>query len=123
MRRRGAAKGKSAMKFRKELIGATTTTLILSVLSESATHGYQIVRRANELSGGVFEWQEGTIYPVLHKMELAGLIEGGWTIGETGKKRRVYAITSEGTRVLREQKQEWAVFSQAVTALLEVRHA
>lgn len=111
------------MKFRKELIGATTTTLILAVLKDAATHGYEIVRRVNELSGGVFEMQEGTIYPVLHKMEIAGLIEGGWTIGETGKKRRVYAITSEGSRVLKSQKKEWAVFSQAVSALLEVRHA
>lgn len=111
------------MKFRKELIGATTTTLILSVLMDSETHGYEIMRRVNELSGGVFEWQEGTIYPVLHKMELAGLIEGCWAIGETGKKRRVYAITADGARLLREHKKEWTAFSQAVTSLLEMKHA
>jgi DNA-binding PadR family transcriptional regulator len=111
------------MKFRKELVGATTTALILSVLRESNAHGYEIVRRAGELSSGIFEWQEGTIYPILHKMEIAGLIEGGWTIGETGKKRRVYAITSAGRRVLREQKKEWGIFSQTVTAMLEVKHA
>jgi PadR family transcriptional regulator, regulatory protein PadR len=111
------------MKFRKELIGATTGTLILSVLKESETHGYEIVRRVNELSGGLFEWQEGTIYPVLHKMEIAGLIEGRWAIGSTGKQRRVYAITSDGSRVLKDQKKEWAVFSRAVTAMLEAAHA
>lgn len=111
------------MKFRKELIGATTTTLILAVLKEAETHGYEIVRRVNELSGGLFEWQEGTIYPVLHKMELAGLIEGRWTVGETGKQRRVYAITTEGSRTLKSQKKEWEIFSQTVSRMLEVKHA
>lgn len=111
------------MKFRKELVGATTNILILSVLKESDTHGYEIVRRVNDLSGGLFEWQEGTIYPVLHKMEIAGQIEGRWSIGDTGKKRRTYAITSEGLRVLKSQKKEWEVFTKTVTAMLEVTYA
>lgn len=111
------------MKFRKELIGATTTTLILAVLKESETHGYEIVRRVDELSGGLFEWQEGTIYPVLHKLELAGLIEGRWAIGETGKKRRVYAITREGSSALKAQRKEWEIFSTTVSRMLEVKHA
>ena len=111
------------MKFRKELTGATNATLILSILSAGPLHGYDIVRAANDQSGGLFEWQEGTIYPLLHKLELAGHIEGGWTVGPTGKQRRVYAITPQGRRTLRKQKKEWKTYSQAVTAMLEPSHA
>ena len=111
------------MKLRKELVGATTTPLLLSILRDAQIHGYEIVRRVNDLSGGVFEWQEGTIYPLLHKMEQSGLIRGSCTTGDNGKRRRVYSITKDGIRLLDDQRAEWSIFSKTVTRILEASHA
>jgi PadR family transcriptional regulator, regulatory protein PadR len=111
------------MKFRKELVGSTTATLILSVLSGASLHGYEIVRRINELSDGIFEWQEGTIYPALHKLEDKELIHGQWTEAISGKKRRVYSLTSEGKRMLVADAREWKIYSKAVEGILEASYA
>jgi DNA-binding PadR family transcriptional regulator len=111
------------MKFRRELVGSTTTTLILSVLSSGSAHGYEIVRRINELSNGIFEWQEGTIYPALHKLETKELICGQWAESSRGKKRRVYSLSSEGKRMLVAETREWSIYSKAVEGILEASYA
>ena len=111
------------MKFRKELVGSTTSTLVLSVLNTSPAHGYEIIRRVNELSNGVFMWQEGTLYPALHKLEDRELIEGQWVDAENGKTRRVYSLTENGKQALADATEEWAVYSRAVSGILEVSHA
>lgn len=111
------------MKFRRELVGGTTTTLILSVLSIGSAHGYEIVRRINELSDGILEWQEGTIYPSLHKLEAKDLIRGEWTEAANGKMRRVYSLTEKGGRILAADAREWSVYSKAVQVVLEASYA
>jgi PadR family transcriptional regulator, regulatory protein PadR len=111
------------MKFRKELVGSTTTTIILSVLNSGSAHGYEIVRRVNELSDGIFEWQEGTIYPALHKLEARELIQGQWVEASSGKMRRVYSLTKRGKRALIADAQEWSVYSKAVKIILEASYA
>jgi PadR family transcriptional regulator, regulatory protein PadR len=111
------------MKFRKELVGSTTATLILSVLNSGSAHGYEIVRRINELSEGIFEWQEGTIYPALHKLEARELIQGQWVEASSGKMRRVYSLTKRGKRSLIADAQEWSIYSKAVETILEASYA
>jgi PadR family transcriptional regulator, regulatory protein PadR len=111
------------MKFRKELVGSTTTTLILSVLNAGSAHGYEIVRRINELSDGIFEWQEGTIYPALHKLEARELIHGQWVEASNGKMRRVYSLTENGKRALKSDANEWSIYSKAVKTVLEANYA
>ena len=111
------------MRFRRELVGATTGPLILAALERGDAHGYEIVRRVGELSAGAFRWREGTIYPALHRLEKAGYIEGQWREGERGKQRRVYALTRDGRRELAARREEWEAYSKAVGAVLEVSHA
>jgi PadR family transcriptional regulator PadR len=111
------------MRFRKELVGSTTSTLILSVLNTGSAHGYEIVRRINELSDGIFEWQEGTIYPALHKLEAKELIRGQWVEALSGKKRRVYSLTDDGKRALISDTKEWSIYSKAVENILEASYA
>jgi PadR family transcriptional regulator, regulatory protein PadR len=115
--------GETIMKFRKELVGGTTATLILSVLKAGDAHGYEIVRKVNALSDGALEWQEGTIYPALHRLEKSGLIAGRWKKASNGKKRRVYGITDDGRGTLEAQKEEWEAYTKAVGSVLEVSHA
>jgi PadR family transcriptional regulator, regulatory protein PadR len=111
------------MRFRRELVGSTTATLILSVLNTGSAHGYEIVRRINELSNGIFEWQEGTIYPALHKLEAKDLIRGEWVEAASGKMRRVYSLTDDGKRALVSDANEWSLYSGAVKSILDASYA
>lgn len=111
------------MEFRRELVGATTAPLILAVLAEGPAHGYAVVRSVNELSDGLFNWREGTIYPALHRLEKAGLIRGAWEKTPGGRRRRVYSLTPRGKRRLSERRAEWKVFSGVVSRIMEACHA
>jgi PadR family transcriptional regulator PadR len=107
------------VEFSKKLIGSTTSTLILAVISEKDRHGYEIVQRVNQLSNGAFQWREGTVYPALHRLEKQGLIAGQWCLATSGRQRRVYALTPHGRDELSRQEQEWSVFSSSVNRVLE----
>ncbi len=111
------------VRFRKELVGGTTSTLVLSILNRAPAHGYEIVRKVNEESDGLLEWKEGTLYPVLHRMESEGQITGVWRETSNGRKRRVYSITSRGKKVLGVQAEEWRLYSITVSTLLGISHA
>jgi PadR family transcriptional regulator, regulatory protein PadR len=110
------------MEFRKELMGSAGAALIMAVLKEWPCHGYEIVQRANALSDGAFEWREGTLYPILHRLEQRGLIKGQWEATDGGRQRRVYRLTRAGAQFLEQQGAEWKAFSGAVNRVLEACH-
>lgn len=107
------------MKDDKELIGATTSLLILGILARAASYGYEIVRRANEESHGLFAWQEGTIYPVLHRLEKNGLVRAQWQESESGRQRKYYYITKKGREALGEQVEKWNALSLIINRIAE----
>ncbi len=106
----------------KELVGASTGLLVLGVLAKSASYGYEIVRSLNAEAEGVFLWQEGTLYPVLHKLEKAKLVRTQWQQADTGRRRKYYYITAEGREALAERTKEWNAFSQMVLRLGEMHN-
>ena len=61
------------MPVSKDLVAASATPLILSILAEGDSYGYAIIKRVRELSGGQMEWTDGMLYPVLHRLEKQGL--------------------------------------------------
>ena len=73
--------------------------LILSTLRDGAKHGYQIALDVEEGSNGLFRFRHGTLYPILHRLERDGHIEGSWSRAE-GRRRKVYALTRRGERHL-----------------------
>jgi PadR family transcriptional regulator, regulatory protein PadR len=73
--------------------------LVLSTLRNGSRHGYQIALDVEGASGGVFQFQHGTLYPILHRLEDEGLIRGAWSRG-AGRKRKVYSLTEAGRRHL-----------------------
>jgi PadR family transcriptional regulator, regulatory protein PadR len=111
------------MPLRNELVGSTTATLILSVLNTGSAHGYEIVRRINELSDGVFGWQEREIYPALRDLGAEGLILEQWLQTSDGQMKCVYSLTNEGRRTLISEAQEWSIYSSAVANILEASYA
>lgn len=92
--------------------------LILMVLSTGPSHGYRIVRRIHERSGGALDFKEGTLYPALHTLEDQGLIEGFDQL-EDGRTRRNYRITDRGRAALEQGRQQWRDYAQAVNLVLE----
>ncbi len=76
-------------------------------------YGYQMVKEIERRSEGYFRFREGTLYPALHRLERAGLVEAQWRKAESGPQRRYYAITEKGLEALREMTREWRNFTAA----------
>jgi PadR family transcriptional regulator, regulatory protein PadR len=91
--------------------------LLLSVLSAGPAHGYAIITKLRERSGGTFDLPEGTVYPALHRLEKSGLLGSSWTEAE-GRPRRVYALTTKGAAALADGTSEWRRFALGVQAVL-----
>ncbi|MBI3111158.1 MAG: helix-turn-helix transcriptional regulator [Ignavibacteriales bacterium] len=102
------------MEFNKDLIAASSTPIVLAILSEGDSYGYAIIKRVQELSGGDMEWTDGMLYPVLHRLERLGYIKARWEEAESGRRRKYYRITSQGKAQLAEERRQW----QAVDATL-----
>jgi DNA-binding PadR family transcriptional regulator len=91
--------------------------LVLAALSAGPSHGYALIESLQHLSGGAFDLAEGSLYPVLHKLEHAGLVRSRWD-RESGRRRRIYWITNAGQRELEERSRRWRVIRDAVDAVL-----
>lgn len=92
--------------------------LLLVVLAKDELHGYAIVQELARLSARAFELPEGTIYPALHRLEDQGLVASRWS-DDTGRRRRLYALTAAGRRALRKRREEWEGFTSAVRLVLD----
>ena len=90
--------------------------LVLAVLAGGPAHGYALIELLRERSGGFFELPEGSVYPALHRLERAGLIESGWAEAG-GRRRRVYELTVRGRGAMADRRQEWRSFAAAVDAI------
>ena len=101
----------------KELVAATTTTLVLSILSEGEDYGYALIQRVNELSGGEVQWSEGMLYPVLHWMEKEDLIESEWREAQSGHRRKYYRLRQKGQKTLHTEKEQWMAVHKLLTRL------
>lgn len=97
--------------------GRRLVLLVLGVLKGGPLHGYAIARRISEGSGGVFQPGEGLLYPLLHELEEKGSIRSRWEDAE-GRRRKVYALTPEGTARLADELARFEAETQATEAVL-----
>lgn len=95
------------MSINKDLVAASSTPLVLAILAEGDSYGYAILQRVRDLSGGALEWTDGMLYPVLHRLERAGLVESRWERAESGRRRKYYRITEEGRDQLADERRQW----------------
>lgn len=105
------------MKFDKGLVGGSTPLLLLSLLAEGDRYGYEIIRVLEERSDNTFSFQEGTLYPVLHKLENEGWVRS-YMSDASGRSRRYYAITKKGLKQVEEEREKWKAFSGAVNRVI-----
>ncbi len=107
-------------KLSKELIGASSIPIILSILSKNESYGYEIIQSVKEISHSKIEYGDGTLYPVLHKLEKKGLIESYWKVAENGRKRKYYQISKKGEKELITEKENWIAMNQIISKLWRV---
>lgn len=97
------------MALRKTTLDGNVETLLLAVLADGPSYGYQIVRDLNNRAAGLLKLGEGTVYPVLHRLEDKQLIAGKWEHdGQRGRPRKYYRLTPKGRRQLRAGLAQWA---------------
>jgi DNA-binding PadR family transcriptional regulator len=105
------------MDIGKDLVAASSTPLILSVLAEGESYGYAIVKRVSDLSAGSLQWTEGMLYPLLHRLERQDFIEGRWGEADSGRKRKYYRITKAGKAHLADQRRQWQAVDEALRSI------
>lgn len=91
--------------------------IILHLLSQEPSHGYQIARDIREQSGGILDFAEGTLYPTLHGLEKQGLLRS-YKQKESGRTRRYYRLTDEGHKALAAERKAWHQYSQIVNTIV-----
>ncbi|MCX5659598.1 MAG: helix-turn-helix transcriptional regulator [Planctomycetota bacterium] len=95
------------MALRKQTLDGNMETLLLAVLADGPSYGYQIVNDLNARAQGLLAMGEGTVYPVLHRLEDRGLIDATWRTGDNGRRRKYYRLTPKGRRAQRENLRQW----------------
>lgn len=106
------------MKIDKNLIGGSSILLVLSLLDKTDMYGYEIIKELELRSDRTFQFKEGTLYPVLHKLENEGFVKSYMAKGDTGRERKYYQITKKGKKQLAEEKEKWEVFSLSVNKVI-----
>jgi PadR family transcriptional regulator, regulatory protein PadR len=95
--------------------------LVLKILSRRPRlHGYAIMSAIEEISGEVLRVEEGSLYPALHRMEEAGWIHAEWVTKDTGRRARIYELTSAGKKQLAAAESRWQAVTSAVSRVLRM---
>ncbi|AKG34574.1 PadR family transcriptional regulator [Paenibacillus durus] len=94
--------------------------LVLHLLSRRNLYGYQLISELDERSDGYFKLKEGTLYPVLYRLEDSGLVESYWEqdTGKRGVRRKYYRVTAAGQAWLREMTGELALFYHSIYKIM-----
>ena len=105
---------------RSDLLRGTLDLLVLKTLTAEAMHGWGIALRIQQLSGEVFEVQQGSIYPALMRLKSQGWVTAEWRTSEHNRRARYYTLTAAGKRRLKEEERQWEMSSGAVNRLLRL---
>lgn len=93
--------------------------LVLKTLSLAPMHGWGIGQRVQQISEGVLEMNQGSLYPALHRLEDRGLVEAEWGVSDEGRRAKFYTLTREGRAQFVEERESWGVFSEAMARVLQ----
>src|SRR5580704_12550831 len=97
-----------------ELVQGTLDLLILKAVSLGGLHGYGVLLRLQQLTGGQLQIQQGSLYPALYRLERKGLIASEWGESENNRKAKFYRLTAAGRKQLKAETDTWNRFSGVV---------
>jgi PadR family transcriptional regulator len=95
--------------------------IVLALLAEAPSHGYGLCQTLAQRTRAAFELSEGTLYPLLHELELEALVEAKDGVSETGRKRRIYHLTRAGRRETENRRAHWLATAELIADLLAPR--
>jgi DNA-binding PadR family transcriptional regulator len=100
----------------------TTVVAILKLLAdtEKPLHAYEMIKRLEERSQGLFHFGEGLVYPTLHRMQREGLLESRWLHEPGTRRRKVYTVTDKGHNRLQIELHQWQEFARGMDLLLQI---
>ncbi len=102
----------------RELKRGSLELIVLHLLSQGEAYGYEIVTKLTEQTNGALEVTDGTLYPVLYRLERAGAVTVRWETPERGVPRKYYRLTTAGKEELHHLEEEWTTFTKAMAKLL-----
>src|SRR5262245_19888541 len=105
---------------RIDLPQGTLDLLILKVLSLEAQHGWAISERLQQISTGVVQVQQGSLYPALHRLERRGWIKAEWAASDNNRQAKYYELTRAGRRALEADAASWRTLSSAIGNILDL---
>jgi PadR family transcriptional regulator len=97
-----------------DLLPGTLDILILKAVSLGRLHGYGVLLRIEQISGGALQIQQGALYPALYRLERQGLIVGEWGTSDNNRKAKYYRLTPAGKKRLGEETASWKRLAEAI---------
>ncbi|HEY1307012.1 MAG TPA: PadR family transcriptional regulator [Vicinamibacterales bacterium] len=104
-----------------DLLQGTLDLLLLKILALEPLHGWAISQRLKQVSDDDLQVSDGSLYPALHKLELAGWITAEWKISDLGRRAKFYSLTRAGRRYLEQETGEWRRLASAITRVLDLK--
>ena len=106
------------MATQAQLLPGTLDLLILRAVSLGPLHGYAVLLRIEQISGGALLVEQGALYPGLFRLERQGLLKASWGISENNRRAKFYELTATGRRRLREETESWNRLATAIASAL-----
>jgi transcriptional regulator len=97
--------------------------LVLSLLEDQPRHGYDISKLIQQRSGGALRFHVTSLYPLLHRLEEQGWIEGRWVEKPEQRRRRYYHLTAQGRSALASKQKSWREFVNIINRVTGIEHA
>ena len=111
------------IRYQRQLKKGALEIIVLELLSKQKMYGYQLIMEMKTISHGMFELKEGTLYPILYRLEDDELVKSEWSEQKDKEvSRKYYSITKQGLETLQELKNLWKDFSRTVNEILEDNH-
>jgi PadR family transcriptional regulator, regulatory protein PadR len=107
------------MSHRATLLQGTLDLLILKALSAGELHGLGVSRRIEQITGGTFVVQPGSLFPALHRLEESGWLSSEWEASENNRRAKYYRLTKTGRKQLGEETAQWNKIALAIARALE----
>jgi transcriptional regulator len=104
-----------------DILPGTLDLLILKAVSLGSLHGYGVLLRIQQISGGAFEVEQGALYPGLFRLEEKGMLASEWGVSENNRRAKYYQLTRKGEKRLREQTDTWNRVAAAIATVLSAR--
>lgn len=104
-----------------DLLPGTLDLLVLKSVSLGKLHGYGVLLRIEQISGGALQIQQGALYPALYRLEHQGLIESEWGLSDNNRRAKYYSLTKAGRRRLGEETLGWNRLADAIALALSAR--